>query len=108
MMAIAPPTTERSRRSPVSRVLSVICDACGRPCRRAASGHHGSSVFRSFGIGIRSHFLPLAHVLVGEPVSTPDQVRGRLSPEHALVRPADRRVMAVLAGIVPGDAVMLV
>jgi hypothetical protein len=26
----------------------------------------------------------LAHVLVGEPVSTPDQVRGRLSPGHAL------------------------
>src|SRR3989442_9263701 len=25
-----------------------------------------------------------SHVLVGEPVSTPDQVRGRLSPEHAL------------------------
>jgi drug/metabolite transporter (DMT)-like permease len=27
--------------------------------------------------------LPLAHVLVGEPVSTPDRVGGRLSPEHA-------------------------
>jgi len=27
----------------------------------------------------------LAHVLVGEPVSTPDQVRGRLSPGHALM-----------------------
>jgi endogenous inhibitor of DNA gyrase (YacG/DUF329 family) len=26
----------------------------------------------------------VAHVLVGESVSTPDQVRGRLSPEHAL------------------------
>jgi hypothetical protein len=26
----------------------------------------------------------VAHVLIGEPVSTPDQVRGRLSPEHAL------------------------
>jgi cation transport protein ChaC len=26
----------------------------------------------------------VAHVLDGEPVSTPDQVRGRLSPEHAL------------------------
>jgi hypothetical protein len=25
-----------------------------------------------------------AHVLVGEPVSTPDQVRGGLSPGHAL------------------------
>src|SRR5712691_4333652 len=33
----------------------------------------------------------LAHVLVGEPVSTPDQVRGRLSPEHALF-------IAILAG----------
>jgi hypothetical protein len=29
--------------------------------------------------------LHLAHVLIGEPVSTPDQVGGRLSPEHALV-----------------------
>jgi hypothetical protein len=28
----------------------------------------------------------LAHVLIGEPVSTPDQVRGRLSPKHALAR----------------------
>jgi hypothetical protein len=27
-----------------------------------------------------------AHVLVGEPASTPDQVGGRLSPEHALAR----------------------
>src|SRR5437879_800100 len=26
----------------------------------------------------------MAHVLIGEPVSTPDQVRGKLSPEHAL------------------------
>jgi hypothetical protein len=26
----------------------------------------------------------VAHVPVGEPVPTPDQVRGRLSPEHAL------------------------
>jgi len=26
----------------------------------------------------------LAHILIGEPVSTPDQVRGRLSPEYAL------------------------
>jgi hypothetical protein len=28
----------------------------------------------------------LAHVRVGEPVPTPDQVRRRLSPEHALLR----------------------
>jgi len=28
--------------------------------------------------------LSLAHVLVGEPATTPDQVGGRLSPEHAL------------------------
>jgi hypothetical protein len=27
----------------------------------------------------------MAHVLIGEPVSTPDQVRGKLSPERALV-----------------------
>jgi hypothetical protein len=26
----------------------------------------------------------VAHVLVGEPASTPDQVRGRHSPDHAL------------------------
>src|ERR1700722_2158479 len=32
----------------------------------------------------RAPALYLAHVLVGEPASTPDQVRGRLSPEHAL------------------------
>jgi hypothetical protein len=30
--------------------------------------------------------LFLAHVLDGEPVTTPHQVRGRLSPEHALAR----------------------
>jgi uncharacterized protein YaiI (UPF0178 family) len=29
----------------------------------------------------------VAHVLVGEPVSIPDRVGDRLSPEHALVRP---------------------
>src|SRR5689334_12511176 len=29
-------------------------------------------------------FHCVAHVLVGEPASTPDQVRGRLSPGHAL------------------------
>jgi hypothetical protein len=28
----------------------------------------------------------LAHVLIGEPVSTPDQVRGRLSPGRARSR----------------------
>jgi len=27
----------------------------------------------------------LAHILIGEPVPTPHQVRGWLSPEHALV-----------------------
>src|SRR5262249_58423102 len=30
-------------------------------------------------------FLCLAHILFGEPVPTPDQVRGRLSPEYALM-----------------------
>jgi hypothetical protein len=31
-----------------------------------------------------SRFI-LAHVLIGEPAATPDQVWGRLSPEHALM-----------------------
>ena len=44
------------------------------------------STFRSCGIGTCSGFVCLAHILVGEPVPTPDQVRGRLSPEYA---PAD-------------------
>src|ERR1700722_11049670 len=45
-------------------------------------------MFRSCGIGTCSSFFILAHVLVGEPASTPDQVWGRLSPEHALAGPA--------------------
>src|ERR1700722_11518723 len=45
-------------------------------------------MFRSFGIGTYSSFLCLAHVLVGEPASTPDQVRGWLSPDHALEKKA--------------------
>ena len=32
-----------------------------------------------------------AHILVGEPASTPDQARGRLSPEYALAARLDRR-----------------
>jgi hypothetical protein len=35
----------------------------------------------------------LARVLVGEPVSTPDQVRGRLSPGHALSLKAEGLAM---------------
>jgi len=31
----------------------------------------------------------LAHILVGDPVPTPDQVRGRLSPEYALADESD-------------------
>src|SRR5215467_1038808 len=34
-----------------------------------------------------SRFVCLAHILIGEPVPTPDQVRGRLSPEYALSFP---------------------
>jgi hypothetical protein len=33
---------------------------------------------------LAASIFSLAHVLVGEPASTPDRVRGRLSPEHAL------------------------
>ncbi len=44
------------------------------------------SVFCSRGIGIRSSFFYSAHVPVGEPVATPVQARGRLSPEHALAQ----------------------
>jgi hypothetical protein len=32
---------------------------------------------------MRSSLFDFAHVLFGKPVSTPDQVRGRLFPEHA-------------------------
>src|SRR5712692_7521864 len=35
---------------------------------------------------MRSSLFDFAHVLFGKPVSTPDQVRGRLFPEHALTR----------------------
>jgi hypothetical protein len=35
----------------------------------------------------------LAHVLIGEPVSIPDQVRDRLSPGYALGVAAERRVL---------------
>jgi hypothetical protein len=38
---------------------------------------------------IAREVIYLAHVLVGEPVPTPDQVRGKLSPEHA---PGERRM----------------
>jgi len=34
-----------------------------------------------------------AHVLVGEPAAAPDQVRGRLSPEHALLVSSPRADM---------------
>src|SRR5262245_54706017 len=63
MIPIAPPTTQRSRRSTVSRALSVIRGACCRPYRRPASG-----------------------------------------AASRVVRPADRRIEAVLAGIVPAHA----
>jgi hypothetical protein len=36
----------------------------------------------------------LAHVLVGEPASIPDQVRDRLLPEHALMEPEPNIVAA--------------
>src|SRR6266568_5424673 len=65
MIPIAPPTTQRSRRSTVSSVLSVICDEFCRPCRRAVSG-----------------------------------------AASRLVRPADRRIEAVLAGIIPAHAMI--
>src|ERR1700693_1022511 len=44
------------------------------------------SAFRSCGIETRSILLYSAHVLIDKPASTPHQVRGRLSPEHALIR----------------------
>jgi D(-)-tartrate dehydratase len=37
----------------------------------------------------------LAHVRVGEPVAIPDQVRGKLSPGHALMRIVDIRERAI-------------
>src|SRR5258708_30486312 len=39
-----------------------------------------------------THDYALAHVLIGEPAAIPDQVRDRLSPDHALgTRNAHRR-----------------
>jgi hypothetical protein len=38
---------------------------------------------KSIAVGLWSCVM---HALVGEPVPTPDQVRGRLAPEHALGR----------------------
>jgi hypothetical protein len=44
------------------------------------------SMSRSLGIGPRSRIIDRRMFLIGEPVPTPDQVRGKLSPEHALNR----------------------
>jgi orotidine-5'-phosphate decarboxylase len=54
----------------------------------------------------------LAHVLVGEPASTPDQVRGRLSPQHArkearVIEPRDRLIVALdLPSVAAADAMV--
>src|ERR1700731_4344994 len=53
----------------------------GAPKRSAAAAKCTS---RDTTISSSTALLYLGHVLVAEPVSTPDQVRGRLSPEHAL------------------------
>jgi hypothetical protein len=58
-------------KSPVRPILQSIVV---RLVNRDMDGLKG--VFRSCGIEIRSFFLCLAHVLIGEPAST--------SPEHAL------------------------
>jgi len=53
----------------------------------------------------------LAHILIGEPVPTPDQVRGRLSPEHALGEcffrsPARQAPPAVSIDLIEQDPVL--
>ena len=51
-----------------------------------------------------SRFFTLAHVLFGKPVPTPDQVRGRLFPGHALVIGMINRRLVAAMGIVIGLA----
>src|ERR1043166_7652441 len=72
-----------------SRVNSLpagTSNATSCAARTAAPRSAGYSVHSDLTLSTRAlPILSLAHVLVGEPASTPDQVRGRLSPEHALL-----------------------
>jgi hypothetical protein len=68
------------RHLATSRPSPVLC-APGRASLTCADALEHIPFLRNRDV-LRIHAL--AHVLVGEPVSTPDQVRGRLSPEHAL------------------------
>jgi 16S rRNA (guanine966-N2)-methyltransferase len=47
----------------------------------------------------------VAHVLIGEPAPTPDQVRGRLSPDHALMRVVGGRLRGRSLAAPKGEAI---
>jgi len=49
----------------------------------------------------------VAHVLIGEPVPTSDQVRGRLSPEHALAETANADVAMLDVSAAANEAAIL-
>src|ERR1043166_6151953 len=77
-----------------SRIMGAgLGRARGPGCDGAAARSFGSwEVSRARLLTVlpaRSPTLSLAHGLVGEPASTPDQVRGRLWPEHALRKSLD-------------------
>ncbi len=61
------------------------------PYARWGDGPAGLLIVAALGLVLRArrrpmrYCLTLAHVLVGKPVPTPDQVRGRLFPGHALI-----------------------
>src|SRR5690348_3187145 len=54
--------------------------------RGSVSGTAGAAVAMGHSPG---SIHPLSHILIGEPASTPDQVRGRLSLEYALIARQD-------------------
>jgi hypothetical protein len=53
-------------------------------CNHGKTGNGAARAPLPDGPGLLAGLLAFAHILIGEPVTTPDQVRGRLSPGYAL------------------------
>src|SRR5260370_27046851 len=74
---------------PAPRTIASVraMGTCLRETKRDVDNIYGSgrakSVSQAGGMADIPQDYSLAHVLGGEPVTAPDQVRGRLSPGHA-------------------------
>src|SRR5712691_9398200 len=74
---------------PAPRTIASVraMGTCLRETKRDVANIYGSgrakSVSQAGGMADMPQDYSLAHVLGGEPVTAPDQVRGRLSPGHA-------------------------